>query len=311
MIEEVSGDFLQWLRGFYFVVKEGSVRQAAIAMGREKPTITRQIQHLEKELGVTLFDRSSGKMMITPEGKVLWEKAGTLFESIKGIKGEFKEEGNYRGRISIAALPAIIYNILPSYVGYFQRLHPEVVFQLDGGLQEKTCEKVESSEADFGIAFFEDSYKTLLCHYLFEAGMLMIAPKNNPFFSEKGLPTLKQIAETPLILYAHGMLHEPLIERRFAKERLTPKVVQFHNNFVSIKEYVARGMGVAILTEHAVSQEDGQRFDIYNLDRYLPKRKFGILLKRKKYLSPMVKAFLRTIKPDIDFSAILIPAGDG
>lgn len=101
MIEEISGDFLQWLRGFYFVAEKGSVRQAAIAMGREQPTISRQIQCLEKELGVTLFDRSSGKMKITPEGKILQEEAVSLFEDVKRIKGEFTEqELEYRERSS-------------------------------------------------------------------------------------------------------------------------------------------------------------------------------------------------------------------
>ena len=309
MIDEISGDLLQWLRGFYFVAEKGSVRQAAIAMGREKPTISRQIQCLEKELGVTLFDRSSGKMMITPEGKILQEEAVVLFEYVKQIKGEFKnEEINYRGKIFIATTPAIIYTILPPYVDHFQRLHPEVTFQFEGGTREMVYEKVESAEADFGIAFFETGHKTLVCHDLYEAGLIMIAPKNNPYFSGKALPTLKQIAEAPLILLAHRGLHEPLIEGRFAKDRLKPNVVMTHNNFVTIKKYVAHGMGVAILGGHAISQEDEQNFDIYSLDRYFPKRKYGILLKKKKYLSAMVKAFIRTIKPDIDFSANLEPS---
>jgi hypothetical protein len=80
-------------------------------------------------------------------------------------------------------------------------------------------------------------------------------------------------------------------------------VVQIHNNFVSIKNYVAQGMGIAILSGHALSPEDGQRFDIFSLDRYFPKRKYGILLKKKKYLASAVKAFIRFLKPEIDLAA--------
>ena len=64
MIEEIPGDLLQWLKGFYYVAEKGSVTQATIVMGREQPSITRQIKCLGKELGVTLFDRSSGKMKL-------------------------------------------------------------------------------------------------------------------------------------------------------------------------------------------------------------------------------------------------------
>ena len=68
MIDQTSGDFLQWVGGFYHVADRGSVTKAASVMGREQPTITRQIKRLERELGVTLFDRVPGKMELTPEG---------------------------------------------------------------------------------------------------------------------------------------------------------------------------------------------------------------------------------------------------
>jgi DNA-binding transcriptional LysR family regulator len=69
------GDFLQWLRGFYYVAKRRSVTQAAMEMRRNQPTISHQIKCLESEFGVALFERSSGKMELTPEGRALLEKA--------------------------------------------------------------------------------------------------------------------------------------------------------------------------------------------------------------------------------------------
>jgi DNA-binding transcriptional LysR family regulator len=133
---------VQWLRGFYFVAEKGGVRQAAVAMGREQPTITRQIKCLEKELGVTLFDRSSGKMRITPEGKILLEKAVSLFEDVKGIRNEFrKQELEYEGKIVIASTHAIIDSFLPRYVANFRKIHPRVNFHLEGGIREIGFEK--------------------------------------------------------------------------------------------------------------------------------------------------------------------------
>jgi LysR family cyn operon transcriptional activator len=302
MIEEISGDFLQWLRGFYYVAERGSVRQAAIVMGREQPTITRQIQCLEKELGITLFDRSSGKMRITPEGKILQEEAVSLFEDVKRIKSEFRSQGReYEGKIVIATTHAIIDSFLPQYVASFRKIHPQVIFHFEGGIREMVFEKIESAEADFGIAYTESVPKTIVSYDLSETGLILIAPKNNTFFPGKA-PTLRQIAQAPLILFAHRGSLEPLIERRFAEERLKLNVVMTHNNHVSVRKYVALGMGVAILGEHAVSKEDAKAFDIFRLDRYFPKRTYALLLRKRKYLSPMVRAFLRTIKPDIEFT---------
>jgi len=302
MIEEIPGDLVQWLRGFYFVAERGSVRQAAIAMGREQPTISRQIKCLEKELGVTLFDRSSGKMRITPEGKILLEKAVSLFEDVKGIRNDFrKQELEYEGKILIAATHAIIDSFLPQYIANFRKIHPCVNFHFEGGVREMIFEKIESAEADLGIAYLESVPKTIVCYDLSETGLVLIVPKNNTFFPGKA-PTLRQIAQAPLILFSHRGSLEHLIEARFAEERLKPNVVMTHNNHVSVKKYVAFGMGAAILGEYAVSKEDEKMIDIIRLDRYFPKRKYGLLLRKRKYLSPMVKAFIRTMKPNIEFT---------
>lgn len=302
MIDEIPGDLVQWLRGFYFVAERGGVRQAAGVMGREQPTISRQIRCLEKELGITLFDRSSGKMKITPEGRILLEKAVSLFEEVKGIKNEFKkQEVAYEGKIVIATTHAMIDSFLPRYIDHFRKIHPLVRFHLEGGIRETVFEKIESAEADLGIAFAESVPKTIMVYELWETGLVLIVPKKNPFFHGR-VPTLKQIAKAPLILFSHRGLHEQLIENRFAREGLVPNVVITHNNHVSVKKYVASGMGVAILSGQTVSEEDKRVLDIYRLDRYFPRRKYGLLLRKRKYISPMVKAFIRTMKPDIDFA---------
>lgn len=114
MIKEIEGDLLQWLRGFYAVAEQGSVTQATDLMRREQPTITRQIKCLEKQLGVMLFDRSTGTMKLTAEGKILHAKVISLFDTLQEIQDEFKKElREYQGRIVIAATHAIINYFLP------------------------------------------------------------------------------------------------------------------------------------------------------------------------------------------------------
>ncbi len=302
MIEEISGDLLQWLRGFYFVAQRGGVTQAAIVMGREQPTITRQIQSLEKELGVTLFDRSSGKMKLTPEGKKLLEEAIPLFEHVKEIRSEFrKPDQQYQGNIVIATSHAIIDSFLPRYILEFRKPYPRVHFHLLGGLFETVFERLNSGEADFGIAFADPLPKGVISFDLFETGQKLITPKKHSFFWGRS-PTLKQIAQTPLILFSRMGSIEPFIGRRFSQEQLKPNVVMIHNNFVSVKRYVALGVGAALLSGYAITEEDKKTFEIFSLDRFFPKRKIGLLFKKRKYLSPVVKAFIRTIKPEIQFA---------
>jgi DNA-binding transcriptional LysR family regulator len=304
VIDEIPGDLLQWLRGFYFVAQRGGVTRATEVMGREQPTITRQIKCLEKELGVTLFDRSSGVMKLTIEGKALLAKAVNLFEDVKEMRSEFRnEELEQQGKIVIAASYTIIDSFLPRYVVAFRASHPAVTFHMEGGVFEIVFEKVESAEADFGITYIESVPATLVCYDLFESRLKLIAPKGHAFFAGDS-PTLEEIARAPLILFSHTGSIETFIERRFAEDHLKPNVIMTHNNFVSVKRYVALGMGIALLSGYAFSEEDEKVFQILSLDQYFPKRKYGLLLRKKKYLPPAVKAFIHRIKPDIQLGTV-------
>ena len=79
---------------------------------------------------------------------------------------------------------------------------------------EEVFEKVESSEADFGITAIDSVPKTMVCHDLFETELKLISSKNNRFFRRKA-PTLKQIAQSPLVLFSRTGSIEPFIEKRF------------------------------------------------------------------------------------------------
>lgn len=299
MIEEMPGDLLQWLRGFYFVAEAGSITKATTLMGREQPTITRQIKCLEKDLSVTLFDRSSGKMNLTPEGRILLERAISLFEDVNEIRNLFKNSHpQYQGNIVIATSHSLIDSFLPKYIIQFKKVHPKIKFHLIGGVFETVFEKIESAEADFGIAIIDSIPMTMVGYELFESGMKLIAAKKSMRFKAKQ-PTLAEITNFPLIVFSLSGSMDPFLERRFAQERLAPNIVMTHNNFSAVKKYVAMGMGVALLSGYAVSEEDKKDIDIFSMDHSFPKRKYGIVFRKKKYISPAVKAFIETINPNI------------
>ncbi|MGD9033571.1 MAG: LysR family transcriptional regulator [Desulfobacteraceae bacterium] len=302
MIEEMGGDFLQWLRGFYFVAKTGSVTHAALEMRRNQPTVSHQIKCLENEFGVTLFNRASGKMELTPEGKVFLEKVISLFEIVKEMKNEIAGINlEHEGRIVVAATHAIIHFFLPRFIVDFRSTHPNVKFEIEGGGLEMILEKVESAEADFGIANLPKVPEALNYDDLFETRPKLIASKKSPFSPGKRL-TLKQISKAPFLTFPHSSTLRPFIERRFKENDLTLNVVLALNNYNAVKKFVALGLGVSILDDYALTEEDKGKLDIFSLDRFFEKRVYGIITRKKKYLSPAAKAFIRSIKPDITFT---------
>lgn len=299
MIEEMGGDFLQWLRGFYYVAKRGSMTLAALEMGRNQPTISHQIKCLENEFGVTFFDRSGGKMTLTPEGKVFLEKAISLFEIIKEMKNEVSAKKLLQqGEIVIVTTHAISCYYLPRFIIEFNKEYTGVRIKIEGGGLKTILERLESAEADFGIASFEDVPDTLDYYEVFQTRLRLIAPKNNTFIKKKR-PSLKQIAEAPFILFPRTTTITSMIEKQFSYNDLKLKSAMTLNNYEDVKNFVELGVGVSILDEYTITEEDKERFDIFPVERFFGERKYGLIVRKKKYLSPPVKVLIRSIKPDI------------
>ena len=299
MIEEISGDFFQWLRGFYFVAQRGSVTQGAMEMGRNQPTVSHQIKCLEEAFGMTLFDRSGGKMELTPEGEVFLQKTISVFEIIKEMKSLIGgDDLAIQGKVVIATTHAIIHYFLPALIGDFSKEHPGVRFEMEGGGLDLILAKLESAEADFGIANLEKTPEGLLSYDLFETELKLITPKQNSF-KIGSKPALQKIAEAPFICFPGSSTITSLIKKRFEKEGLALNEIMVLNNYDSVKKYVALGQGLAILDDYAVSKEDEESLNVLPLDRFFQKRTYRLIVRKRKYLPPAAKAFIRSIKPDI------------
>jgi DNA-binding transcriptional LysR family regulator len=271
-------------------------------MGRNQPTISHQIKCLETEFGVSLFDRSSGKMELTPEGKALLDKSISLFETVREMKSEIQgEKLEQKGKIIIATTHAVVHFFLPRFVVEFRKTHPEVDFDIEGGGLEMILERIESAEADFGICNLSTTPQNMLYYDILETGLVLVAPKDNRF-SAKRSPTLKEIARAPFIFFPRTSTMTPIIEKRFAHENLKLKVVLILNNYESVKKYVAMGVGVSILDDYALTREDYDKLHIFPLDEFFDKRKYGLIVRRKKYLAPAAKAFIRSINSGIRFN---------
>jgi DNA-binding transcriptional LysR family regulator len=298
MIEEMSGDFFQWLRGFYFVARRGSVTRAAAEMRRNQPTVSHQIKCLEEAFGMTFFDRSGGKMQLTPEGEAFLQKAISVFEIIKEMKNMMGEaHAAVQGKVVIATTHAVIHYFLPALIADFSKKHPGVRFEMEGGGLDMILAKLESAEADFGIAHLEKTPEGLQSYDLFETELKLIAPKKNGFKLGRR-PTLQKIAGAPFICFPGSSTITPLIKKRFEKEGLVLNEMMVLNNYDSVKKFVALGQGLAILDDYAIREEDRKSLDVFPLDRFFQKRAYRLIVRKRKYLPPAAKAFIRSIKPD-------------
>ena len=104
MIEELNGDFLQWLRGFYYVAQTGSIRRAAQMMNRNPSTISYQLRSLEEELNTVLFDRYKKASGSLQRAKNFFEWTVYTFETLRGLRSEVGTlNGKLQGTVTFSS----------------------------------------------------------------------------------------------------------------------------------------------------------------------------------------------------------------
>ncbi len=302
MIPEIGGDFMKWLRGFFFVAKTGSLAQAALEMERTQATISHQIRCLERQFGTLLFDRSGDLLKLTPEGEALLEQAVSIFESVKTMHSEVVErQVRPTGTVRVAATHAVVHNYLPSSILSIREKHPEVDLFVEGGGLEMILTRVESSEADFGLLNLTEVPKGFTYRPLFRTSPKLIAPANNPFgLSDR--PPLEALEGVPFIFFPQTSTMARYIAGCFESQGMLPNVVLVLNNFNSVRHYVSLGMGVSIVDAFTLEDREHESLDVFDLAPPFEPREYGFLFRRKTRLTPAAKAFLQVIQPDFALS---------
>lgn len=136
------------LEAFYWIAKLGSFRAAAQRLNATQSTISMRIFHLEKELGLALFDRSHRKVRITQKGRSLVDYAERAIRLSSGILLSIGDQSAYVGTVKLGVAELIALSWLPDLVGKLNTRYPRLTVVLEVDLTANLRRKLEAGEVD-------------------------------------------------------------------------------------------------------------------------------------------------------------------
>ena len=145
---------LKQLKALCEVVDRGyTISGAAQSLFRTQPSITRQIQELEKELGIELFERKRNKILdMTPQGREVVAIARRMLDDARNMQRVSDDLSQLAaGEFSIATTHTQARYTLPPVIRKFMASHPRVKLNLRQGTPAQCCELVAQGRADIGI----------------------------------------------------------------------------------------------------------------------------------------------------------------
>lgn len=188
------------LKYFLAVAREGSITKAANFLHLTQPTLSRQLQNLEKELGQKLLIRGQHNVTLTPEGHILKQRAEEIIDLAKKTEQEFHSiKDTISGTVYIGSGESYAIKNITDIMKEIQDQYGEIKFDLLSGNSDDITEKLEKGLLDFAV-FIEpinvSKYNYLTLPDKDRWGVIM--KKNSPMAKYKNI-TYEDLEKLPLI----------------------------------------------------------------------------------------------------------------
>ena len=242
-----KGDRLKPLRAFCQIARLGSVSRAAEALFLSQPAVTLQLQALERDLGMPLFERIGRRFSLSREGQVLYDLARPLVEGLDGLEAEFrgKLKGLQAGELHVAAGSSTILYLLPTLVQAFRKQHPEVQLVLHNVTGQDGLGLLRSDGVDLAVGSMLDVPTDLAYEPVYSFDPMLICPPGHPLATKEDL-RLEDLSPFGLILPPRRLTTYRLVDLVFQQQRVPYTVALEVGGWEVIKQYVAMGLGISI-----------------------------------------------------------------
>lgn len=252
---------LRQLRYIRQIASEGlNITAAAERLHTSQPGISKQIRLLEEELGVDIFTRSGKHLTeITPAGKEILQIAGRILDDTDNIQRVAQEyKATDEGILRIATTHTQARYALPDVITKFREKYPKVALQINQGAPPQIAAWAASGESDFAIATEAmEHFEELVMLPCYHWNRCVLVLPDHPLAKSKK-PTLKQLAEFPIVTYTFGFTGRSILDQSFKSRGLEPDVVLTAVDADVIKKYVRVGLGIGIIANMAYDpDEDG------------------------------------------------------
>ena len=292
------GDRLKQLRAFCHAARLGSITRAAEYIFSSQPAVSQQVRALEEELAVTLFERNGPRISLSPAGRQLYEAAMPVVAGMDRLPRTFAEQhrGDISGELHLAAGRATAAYVVPEYLRRFREHHPAIRVNLRTGSGRERLDWLRAYEVDIVFGATDVAPSDLDFHFMFPSRFFLITSEGHPLAGRESVE-VAEAAGYPLVMPAPGSYARQVGDMVVRQHGLTVDTVVEVDGWSAIKRYVEAGIGISAVPDVCLTDRD--RVWRIPFDRYIPDRRYGVLMRRDRTPSLAARRFIRIMDADL------------
>lgn len=285
------------LKYFMEVAQELNITRAAKKLNMAQPPLSRQIQALEEELGVSLFDRSRKKLQLTEEGKLLRIRAGQILELMEKTESEVRElTKGTSGTLYIGTVEGRGPNLVSKWIARFKELYPKVYYEIWNGSTDDVLDRLQKGILDVALIMEPFNTEQLGSIIVDKVPWIAMIHNEHPLAKIPGdTIELSALAKEPIILPSRksrvrevmGWFDEAGVEINMQAEM---------SSYLNARELTMQGVGIAIFP----STSDRERKNGWVTEKRIvnPERiaSYALVWDKKKTLSVLGERFVNMVR---------------
>ncbi len=283
---------LHQLATFQAVAKHRSYVRAAEELHFSQPAVSAQIRHLEESLGIKLFDQIGRKTHLTQAGEELYLYSQKIFSVIDETMDVMEAlRSPYYGRLSVGADTTVGSYVIPGLLGKFRQIYPQVEILLQVLNRASLVEAILNNRVELAVmGSVPDDAPVEIEPFAFNPLVLVAAPTHR-LAGLKNVP-IEELGREHFLLREQGSGTRAALEKSLEDAGLPLQVSMQVGNNSAIKQGVAAGLGIALISRVAIDMElETNRLVILDVEGFPIIRQWRLVHVKDKYLSATARAF--------------------
>jgi LysR family transcriptional regulator, low CO2-responsive transcriptional regulator len=283
---------LHQLKVFEAVARNSSFTRAAEELFLTQPTVSMQVKQLSKTVGMPLFEQVGKKLYLTESGKALFETCQDLFERMERFEMAIANiKGLKQGSLRISTITTAKY-VIPRILGPFCNRYPGIDVSLTVTNHQYVLEGLSSNRNDLYIVSHVPEDLDVKTVAFMENPLVVLAPKNHPLVGQKNI-SLERVAQEPFIMREPGSGTRRAAQGLFESHGIPLKVRLDLGSNEAIKQAIAGGMGISVLSKHALALEGVMNhLAVLDVEHFPIARTWYVIYPSGKQLSTIAQEFL-------------------
>ena len=296
---------LRQLRVFCTVARLLSYTRAAEELGCQQPTVSALVAELERITQLTLLEQWGKRLALTDEGRLFYSHVQHVLaaeDEIRRIALELRSAGIVdHAHLHVAADTTVGTYVLPHLLGLFRKLQPTITLHLRVANRAEVRTSLLAVDADLAIAGRPPMVDGLESEPFLHNPLVVVASPSHPLAHQHQI-SLQRLAEETFLLREVGSGTRAAVEELFEVAGLPLKIGMVLGHIEAIKQTIAAGLGVSVLSEVAVRREVQQgTLTILSVEQFPLQRRWYIARLANTPLTPSAAdfiTFLHTYRDD-------------